>query len=102
MSEYGFPFYIYVGRNLMYEIKLSIYPVAVCGEYLQRGNPVVVSAKDESLSYLKGKVNELILSSVIIDGKCFVEMIVTENGRYFDYYEWWCSVDHEHNVVIRR
>lgn len=97
MINNGVPFYRDIKRNLVYEINLSIYPVAVCGEDLQKGNPIRVSDRDESLSLLKSRVNELILSSVREDGKCFVEMTVTENGMYFSYEEMWFYVDHEHN-----
>lgn len=75
----------------MYEMTLSIYPVAVCGEDLQTGSPVEVSAESEDLYGLKCRTEELILS-VQCEGKCFVEMQITENGKYFDRDEWWCNV----------
>ena len=97
MISNGVPFYRDIKRNLVYGVNLSIYPVALCGEDLQKGNPIRVSDRDESLSFLESRINELILSSVREDGKCFVEMTFTENGKYFSYKEMWFYVDHEHN-----
>lgn len=77
----------------VYEMSLCIYPVALCGEDLQTGSPIKVSAKGEDLYALKCRTNELLLSAVKCGGKCLVEMTITEDGRYHDRDEWWCTVD---------
>ena len=90
---------IHRAKNPVYEISLSIYPVAVCGEDLQTGSPIEVSAEGEDLYAMKLRVKELVLSVVKEDGKCFVEMQITKNGEYFDRDEWWCFVYSSDNRV---
>lgn len=84
---------IHRGRNLSYEMSLTIYCTALCGDDLQKGSPVRVSARGEDLYELKRRTAELILSVVLCEGECFVEMMITENGKYVDRDEWWCTVD---------
>ena len=80
-------------KKPVYEVVLSIYSTALCGEDLQRGEPVEVSAKGEDLYALKCRTDELILSVTPCEGLCFVEMKVTKDGEYCDCDEWWCLVD---------
>lgn len=75
-----------------YEMILFIYPVDKCGEDLQKGSPVEVSAKGTDLYELKCRMDELILSS-LCGGKCFVEMRITKDGMYHDCDEQWVEVD---------
>ena len=84
---------IYRARDPLYEMDLYVYPVSMCGEDLQRGSPVKVSARGTDLCALKCRIPELILSVVPHDDKCFVEMRLTKDGEYCDCDEWWCSVD---------
>ena len=77
----------------VFEISLSIYSVAVCGEDLQKGSPFKVSAKGEDLYELKMRTSELILSVVPKSSKCFVEGLVTKDDKYYDRDEWWVEVD---------
>ena len=83
-------------KRPVYEVSLSIYPVEVCGEDLQKGEPVRISDKGEDLYELKKRTNKQMLSSV--SGKCFVEMLVTKDGEYFDRDEWWFYKELELNV----
>ena len=79
-----------------FEMELYIYPVALCGEDVSRGEPLEVKASGHDLHKLKLQVNELILltmSSEGYDGECFVEMRVTERGNYHSSDEWWAEVD---------
>ena len=86
-------------RNPVYELSLSIYTVAECGEDLQGGSPHTVSAKGEDLYELKRGITQMILSAIENDGKCFVEMMITEDDKYFDRDEWWCEISHKENKI---
>lgn len=79
-------------RKPVYEMSLTLYPTALCGDDLQKGEPVRVSEKGEDVYELKCRTKDLILSAVPCEGKCFVEMLITEEGKYFDRDEWWCEV----------
>lgn len=80
-------------RNPVYEMRLSIYPVSVCGEDLQTGSPIEVSKKSEDLLSLKHSTRHLILGNVPCSGKCFVEMLITKNGQYYERDEDWFYAD---------
>lgn len=82
-------------RDPKYRMNLSIYPVATCGDDLQKGKPLEVSSEDTDLYELKRRIEWLILSAVSKkhEGKCFVEMVIEKDGRYYDQDEQWVVVD---------
>ena len=80
-------------RKPEYVMSLYVYPVALCGDDLQKGNPLEVSAKGDDLYALKMRTEELILSCCDYDGECFVEIRVEKDGQYCESDEVWAEVD---------
>ena len=77
-------------------MRLSIYPVTLCGEDYQSGKPLEISDEGADLYELKLKANDLVMCAMTkkkCDGKCFVEMIIEKDGQHIDSDEWFVDVD---------
>lgn len=81
-------------RDYHYKMTLYVYPVALCGENVQRGQPLVATAEDTSLFRLKNQTEQLVVALMMpYGGDCFVEMRIECDGQYCDCDEWWAEVD---------
>ena len=64
--------------------------------------PLEACCECESVEILKEGLTELILKTLALtpyDGRFSVEMIIEENGEYFDSDEWWVVVNKAKNVI---
>ena len=88
--------------NPIFKMVVNVYPTSVCGEDLQKGEPLKVEESGEVLFDLKRKIDEMILRALEplkTGGKCFVEMRLTKSGEYYDSDEDWVEVDLSNKIV---
>ena len=87
-----------------YKLTLTIYPIADCGEDLNKGEPLEAIIEGNNVFEMKSEIDYTILATMKAhkanDGVTFVEMDIEKDGEYYDHDEQTVWVNLQTDRVV--